>query len=48
MLLPSGDDAASAIAADTGGMPLFVAAMNAQVAELGLHDSPFLSDCRPG
>jgi D-alanyl-D-alanine carboxypeptidase (penicillin-binding protein 5/6) len=41
MLLPSGDDAASAIAADTVGTPRFVAAMNAQVAELGLHDSLF-------
>ena len=41
MLLPSGDDAASAIAADTVGTPRFVAAMNAQVAELGLHNSLF-------
>ena len=41
MLLPSGDDAASAIAADTVGTPRFVAAMNAQVAELELHDSLF-------
>jgi serine-type D-Ala-D-Ala carboxypeptidase (penicillin-binding protein 5/6) len=41
MLLPSGDDAASALAADTVGTPRFVAAMNAQVAELGLHNSLF-------
>jgi D-alanyl-D-alanine carboxypeptidase (penicillin-binding protein 5/6) len=41
MLLPSGDDAASAMAADTVGTPRFVAAMNAQVAALGLHDSLF-------
>jgi D-alanyl-D-alanine carboxypeptidase len=41
MLLPSGDDAASAIAADTVGTPRFVAAMNAQVAALGLHNSLF-------
>ncbi|MGA7989461.1 MAG: serine hydrolase [Candidatus Dormiibacterota bacterium] len=41
MLLPSGDDAASAMAVDTVGMPRFVAAMNAQVAALGLHDSLF-------
>jgi D-alanyl-D-alanine carboxypeptidase (penicillin-binding protein 5/6) len=41
MLLPSGDDAASAIAVDTVGMSRFVAAMNAQVAALGLDDSHF-------
>ena len=41
MLLPSGDDAASAMAVDTVGAPRFVAAMNAQVAALGLHDSLF-------
>jgi len=41
MLLPSGDDAASAIAVDTVGAARFVAAMNAQVAALGLDDSHF-------
>ena len=41
MLLPSGDDAASAIAVDTVGEPRFLAAMNAQLAALGLHDSHF-------
>ena len=41
MLLPSGDDAASAIAIDTVGMARFVAAMNAQVAALGLAESHF-------
>ena len=41
MLLPSGDDAASAIAVDTVGEARFVAAMNAQVAALGLHNSHF-------
>jgi D-alanyl-D-alanine carboxypeptidase (penicillin-binding protein 5/6) len=41
MLLPSGDDAASAIAVDTVGEARFVAAMNAQVAALGLRDSHF-------
>jgi D-alanyl-D-alanine carboxypeptidase (penicillin-binding protein 5/6) len=41
MLLPSGDDAASAIAVDTVGISRFVAAMNAQVAALGLDDSHF-------
>jgi D-alanyl-D-alanine carboxypeptidase (penicillin-binding protein 5/6) len=41
MLLPSGDDAASAIAVDTVGETRFVAAMNAQVAALGLHSSHF-------
>ena len=41
MLLPSGDDAASAIAVDTVGLTRFVATMNAQVAALGLDDSHF-------
>ncbi|HAW09901.1 MAG: serine hydrolase [Candidatus Dormibacteria bacterium] len=41
MLLPSGDDAASAIAVDTVGEFRFVSAMNAQVAALGLQDSSF-------
>ena len=41
MLLASGDDAASAIAVDTVGMSRFVAAMNAQVAALGLGHSHF-------
>jgi D-alanyl-D-alanine carboxypeptidase (penicillin-binding protein 5/6) len=41
MLLPSGDDSASAIAVDTVGEARFVAAMNAQVAALGLQDSHF-------
>ena len=41
MLLASGDDAASAIAVDTVGMSRFVAAMNAQVAALGLDHSHF-------
>jgi D-alanyl-D-alanine carboxypeptidase (penicillin-binding protein 5/6) len=41
MLLPSGDDAASAIAVDTVGLSRFMAAMNAQVAALGLDDSHF-------
>jgi D-alanyl-D-alanine carboxypeptidase (penicillin-binding protein 5/6) len=41
MLLPSGDDAASALAVDTVGEERFVAAMNAEVAALGLHDSHF-------
>lgn len=41
MLLPSGDDAASAIAVDTVGEARFIAAMNAQVAALGLDDSHF-------
>ena len=41
MLLPSGDDAASAIAVDTVGEARFVAAMNAQVAALGLAESHF-------
>ena len=41
MLLPSGDDAASAIAVDTVGEGRFVAAMNAQVAALGLDEAHF-------
>ena len=41
MLLPSGDDAASAIAVDTVGELRFVAAMNAQVAALGLQGAHF-------
>ena len=41
MLLPSGDDAASALAVDTVGQARFLAAMNAQEAQLGLHDSHF-------
>ena len=41
MLLSSGDDAASAIAVDTVGTARFVAAMNAQVAALGLTNSHF-------
>ncbi len=41
MLLPSGDDAASAIAMDTVGMSRYVAAMNAQVAALGLTELHF-------
>ena len=41
MLLPSGDDAASAIAVDTVGQARFVAAMNAQVVALGLTESHF-------
>ena len=43
MLLVSGNDAATAIAADTVGVPRFVAAMNAEAAALGLHDSHFAS-----
>ena len=41
MLLVSGNDAATALADDTVGLERFVAAMNAQVAALGLHDSHF-------
>ena len=41
MLLVSGNDAATAVAEDTVGLVPFVAAMNAQVAALGLHDSHF-------
>lgn len=40
-LLVSGNDAAMALAVDTVGLPRFVAAMNAQVTALGLHDSHF-------
>lgn len=41
MVLVSGNDAATALAEDTVGLERFVAAMNAQVAALGLHDSHF-------
>lgn len=41
MLVVSGNDAATALAADTVGLQRFVGAMNAQVAALGLHDSHF-------
>lgn len=41
MLLVSGNDAATALAVDTVGLGPFVAAMNAQVAALGLRDSHF-------
>ena len=41
MLLISGNDAATALAVDSVGMDRFVAAMNAQIAALGLHDSHF-------
>lgn len=41
MLVVSGNDAATALAADTVGLERFVGAMNAQVAALGLHDSHF-------
>ncbi|HEX6493300.1 MAG TPA: serine hydrolase [Candidatus Dormibacteraeota bacterium] len=41
MLLISGNDAATALAVDTVGMDRFVAAMNAQMGALGLHDSHF-------
>jgi D-alanyl-D-alanine carboxypeptidase len=43
MLLVSGNDAATAIAQDTVGLERFVAAMNAQAAALGLHESHFTS-----
>jgi D-alanyl-D-alanine carboxypeptidase (penicillin-binding protein 5/6) len=43
MLMVSGNDAATAIAQDTVGLERFVAAMNAQAAALGLHDSHFTS-----
>jgi D-alanyl-D-alanine carboxypeptidase (penicillin-binding protein 5/6) len=43
MLLVSGNDAATALAVDTVGSERFVAAMNAQAAALGLHDSHFTS-----
>ena len=46
MLLPSGDDAASAIAVDTVGEFRFVSAMNAQVAALGLQDFELLEHLR--
>ena len=39
MLLPSGNDAATALAADTVGLEQFVAAENLQLGALGLHDS---------
>ena len=41
MLSVSANDAATALAVDTVGMPTFVAAMNAQVDALGLSDSTF-------
>jgi D-alanyl-D-alanine carboxypeptidase (penicillin-binding protein 5/6) len=41
MLMISANDAASALAADTVGPVRFVAAMNEQLAALGLHDSHF-------
>ncbi len=41
MLLVSANDAATALAVDTVGSERFVAAMNAQAAALGLHDSHF-------
>ncbi|HET9050892.1 MAG TPA: serine hydrolase [Candidatus Dormibacteraeota bacterium] len=43
MLTISANDAADVLAADTVGMQRFVAAMNDQVAALGLHDSHFTS-----
>ncbi|MGH7723237.1 MAG: D-alanyl-D-alanine carboxypeptidase family protein [Candidatus Dormibacteria bacterium] len=43
MLMVSGNDAATAIAADTVGIERFVGAMNAEVDALGLHDSHFTS-----
>jgi D-alanyl-D-alanine carboxypeptidase (penicillin-binding protein 5/6) len=42
-MLVSGNDAATAIAADTVGVDAFIAAMNAQEAALGLHDSHFVT-----
>lgn len=39
MLMVSANDAAQVLAADTVGLERFVAAMNAQVAALGLHDT---------
>jgi len=39
MLMVSANDAAQVLAADTVGLQRFVAAMNAQVAALGLHDT---------
>jgi serine-type D-Ala-D-Ala carboxypeptidase (penicillin-binding protein 5/6) len=41
MLTVSANDAATAMAVDTVGMGNFVAAMNAQMQQLGLHDSHF-------
>jgi D-alanyl-D-alanine carboxypeptidase (penicillin-binding protein 5/6) len=41
MLTVSANDAATALAADTVGLPRFVTAMNAQVRALGLQDSSF-------
>jgi D-alanyl-D-alanine carboxypeptidase (penicillin-binding protein 5/6) len=41
MLTVSANDAATAMAVDTVGLGNFVAAMNAQMHELGLHDSHF-------
>jgi serine-type D-Ala-D-Ala carboxypeptidase (penicillin-binding protein 5/6) len=41
MLTVSANDAATAMAVDTVGMDNFVAAMNAQMQQLGLHDSHF-------
>ncbi len=41
MLLPSGDDAASAIAVDTVGLPRYLAAMNAQITAFGLEGANF-------
>ncbi|HEV7680159.1 MAG TPA: serine hydrolase [Candidatus Dormibacteraeota bacterium] len=41
MLTVSANDAATAMAVDTVGMDNFVAAMNAQIQQLGLHDSHF-------
>ncbi len=41
MLTVSANDAATAMAVDTVGMDDFVAAMNAQIQALGLHDSHF-------
>jgi serine-type D-Ala-D-Ala carboxypeptidase (penicillin-binding protein 5/6) len=41
MLTVSANDAATAMAVDTVGMDNFVAAMNGQIQQLGLHDSHF-------
>jgi D-alanyl-D-alanine carboxypeptidase (penicillin-binding protein 5/6) len=41
MLTVSANDAATAVAADTVGLGNFVTAMNAQMQQLGLHDSHF-------
>lgn len=43
MMMVSANDAATAIAVDTVGLPSFVATMNAQLAALGLHDSHVVS-----